>query len=141
MPGARCTRGLVCRMRKQKKAHTSIQGSGEQSDIPCAMALRRTSCSSRWGGLVVTVARGKRASRELDASIRGVRTTRLGRTLSFIRPPNKRVHHSLGPTVRDDREAPLVWAEDARSHASDLPDVTRRIFSISALDTISYNQK
>jgi hypothetical protein len=39
MPGARCTRGLVCQLRKQK-AHTSIQVSGEHTDIPCAMALR-----------------------------------------------------------------------------------------------------
>ena len=36
-------------------AHTSIQVSGEHSDIPCAMALRLTSCSPRWSGLVVTV--------------------------------------------------------------------------------------
>ena len=55
MPGARCTRGLVCKVRKEK-AHTSIQVSGEHTDIPCAMVLRRTSYSPRWSGLVVTVA-------------------------------------------------------------------------------------
>ena len=37
MPGARCTRGLVCKM--QKKAHTSIQVQRRQSGIPCAMVL------------------------------------------------------------------------------------------------------
>jgi hypothetical protein len=31
MPDARCTRGLVC---KQKKAHTSIQGSGGNPTFP-----------------------------------------------------------------------------------------------------------
>ena len=46
MPGARCTRGLVCQS-AHRMAHTSIQVSGEHSDIPCAMALRLTSCSSR----------------------------------------------------------------------------------------------
>jgi hypothetical protein len=35
MPGARCTRGLVCNM--EKKTHTSIQVQRRQSDIPCAM--------------------------------------------------------------------------------------------------------
>ena len=38
MPGARCTRGLVCNVRK--KSHTSIQVQSEHSGIPCAMALR-----------------------------------------------------------------------------------------------------
>jgi hypothetical protein len=41
MPGARCTRGLMCQS-AQEWRHTSIQGSGEHSDIPCAMALRLT---------------------------------------------------------------------------------------------------
>jgi hypothetical protein len=35
MPGARCTRGLVCM--NVQKAHTSIQVQTEHSDIPCAM--------------------------------------------------------------------------------------------------------
>jgi hypothetical protein len=42
--------------------HTSIQGSGEHSDIPCAMVLRLTSCSSRWSELVVTVSRQRTAA-------------------------------------------------------------------------------
>ena len=45
MPGARCTRGLVC-----QKLHIGAHehtGQRKHSDIPCAMALRRTSCSPR----------------------------------------------------------------------------------------------
>ena len=57
MPGARCTRGLVCQ-ELRKKAHTSIQVSGEHTDIPCAMALRLTIVLSPVSGLVVTVAGG-----------------------------------------------------------------------------------
>jgi hypothetical protein len=83
MPGARCTRGLVCQ-KTAHLAHTSIQVSGEHSDIPCAMALRLTSCSPRWSGLVVTVTLRKRPAR-LSASIRGARTTRLDRTQQNIR--------------------------------------------------------
>jgi hypothetical protein len=44
-------------------------GQRKHSDIPCAMALRRTSCSPRWSGLVVTVTPEKLASQELGASI------------------------------------------------------------------------
>src|SRR2546421_13108269 len=33
-------------------------GQRKHSDIPCAMALRLTSCSPRWSGLVVTVISG-----------------------------------------------------------------------------------
>src|SRR6266536_2432180 len=36
MPGARCTRGLVCKV-AQRNAHTSIQVQRRQSGIPCAM--------------------------------------------------------------------------------------------------------
>jgi hypothetical protein len=34
-----------------------------------------------------------------------------------------------------------MWAEDARSDASDLPDVTSGIFLILGLDMISENRK
>ena len=37
-------------------------GQRKHSDIPCAMALRLTSCSPRWSGLVVTVTCGNIAS-------------------------------------------------------------------------------
>ena len=66
MPGARCTRGLVCR-NAQRKAHTSIQVKRRQSDIPCAMALRLISCSPPVSGLFVTVT--CRSLRKLNASI------------------------------------------------------------------------
>jgi hypothetical protein len=44
-PGARCTRGLVCKL--HKKTHTSIQVQRRQSGLPCAMVLRLISCSPR----------------------------------------------------------------------------------------------
>src|SRR5439155_2655336 len=44
-------------------------GERKHSDIPCATALRLTSCSPRWSGLVVTVTPEKLASQELGASI------------------------------------------------------------------------
>src|SRR6185295_4063140 len=44
-PGACCTRGLACDLRK-KTAHEHT-GQREHSGLPCAMALRLTSCSPR----------------------------------------------------------------------------------------------
>ena len=55
MPGARCTRGLVCKV-AQRNAHTSIQVQRRQSGIPCAMALRLMPCSPRRRIRIVTVA-------------------------------------------------------------------------------------
>ena len=44
-PGARCTRGLACKM--DRRAHTSIQVQRKQSGLPCAMVLRLITCSPR----------------------------------------------------------------------------------------------
>ena len=45
MPGARCTRGLVCQ--KCKNGAHEHTGQRKHSDIPCAMALRLISSSPR----------------------------------------------------------------------------------------------
>ena len=87
MPGARCTRGLVCKI-AQRKAHTSIQVQRRQSGIPCAMALRLMPCSPRRRIRLVTVAAGLMADRSgwIDiatdslAPATGVGTTRFCRT-------------------------------------------------------------
>ena len=47
MPGARCTRGLVCNSVERRR--TRAYRAAEASDIPCAMALRLISCSPRSG--------------------------------------------------------------------------------------------
>jgi hypothetical protein len=49
-PGARCTRGLVCKS-AQRKAHTSIQVQRRRSGIPCAMVLTLIARSPRRIGL------------------------------------------------------------------------------------------
>src|SRR5258708_13783811 len=56
MPGACCTRGLVCK--NVQKTHTSIQVQSEHSDIPRAMVLRLIPCSPRRRIRLVTVADG-----------------------------------------------------------------------------------
>jgi hypothetical protein len=57
MPGARCTRGLVCK-NCAKNAHTSIQVQRKHSGIPHAMALRLMPCSPRRRIRLVTVTAG-----------------------------------------------------------------------------------
>ena len=54
MPGARCTRGLVCKMHKVR-AHEHT-GSAESPGLPCAMVLTAYFVLSPVTGLFVTVA-------------------------------------------------------------------------------------
>jgi hypothetical protein len=75
MPGARCTRGLVCKIvRRYAHEHT---GEAEASGIPCVMALRLMPCSPRRRIHLVTVAAGlmavptrldRNSHRQLDTS-------------------------------------------------------------------------
>ena len=55
MPGARCTRGLVCKV-VRKKTHTSIQVQRRHSGIPCAMAYGLERALPGESGFVVSVA-------------------------------------------------------------------------------------
>ena len=111
-------------------AHTSIQVQRKHSGIPRAMALRLTSCSSRWSELVVTVAPEKRASQELFASIRGARTTRLDRTQQNHSPLKRRVHRIPRPTCRDDGDTPLWWARDSDAYNSDFRKWKAKYFCV-----------
>src|ERR1700743_411927 len=109
-PGARCTRGLVCKL-CIKKTHTSIQVQRRQSGLPCAMALRLIPCSlpgdraclppSPTNCFVdLTPASGRQdhtASPYASASY--VRAQKRATTLP--RPPHP------APNVRDVRETPL----------------------------------
>jgi hypothetical protein len=89
MPGARCTRGLVCKQCTKESAHEHT-GSAEASGIPCAMALRLMARSPRRRILLVTVIGGlkvlsrpvgpAKTSADLTPAT-GARTTRFCRTL------------------------------------------------------------
>jgi hypothetical protein len=136
MPGARCTRGLVCKI-VRRCAHEDT-GEAEASDIPCAMALRLMPCSPGRRVLFVTLVgeyglvrpgRADKSSADL-ASATDARTTRFCRTLqrrssacrlsltglSPARPAiachaqRCRVHR-IPSRVRDDRDPPLLPGE------------------------------
>jgi hypothetical protein len=108
MPGARCTRGLVCKS-VQKGAHEHT-GSAEASDIPCAMVLRLISCSPRRTGLVVTVVSGIASTNLTPASGRQDHTTSPYASVTIVRR-NISVHR-IPSRACDDRETPLVSGRD-----------------------------
>jgi hypothetical protein len=103
-------------------------------------------------GLVVTVAREKLASHELDASIGAsgphdfaVRDQHRRRRAAFAHEPKpalrKRVAHPAlprpplpAPYVRDDRDTPLLWARDGGSCRVDLGRTRSGIFFARGLD-------
>src|SRR5437879_1178020 len=70
----RAAPAVSCAKVRKKGAHEHT-GQRRQSDIPCAMALRLTSCSPRWSGLVVTVTGGTLPANLAPASRRQDHTT------------------------------------------------------------------
>ena len=138
MPGARCTRGLVCKI--VRKTHTSIQVQRKHSGIPCAMVLRLMARSPR--RRILSCHRHRRikglvapgwadiASADLTPAT-GVRTTRFCRTLWRRRLARRisltgRTRPAIAlradaaastasqPAFRDDRDPPLFSGETRR---------------------------
>ncbi len=110
MPGAGCTRGLVC-LCAQQETHTSIQVQPRHPGIPCAMVLTVSFVLSLGTGLCCPHRpRDARHHRELDASVGApgphdfsvrVRSTFVAR--------GQRVHRSPAPRfVTIGRSAPLA---------------------------------
>ena len=127
-------------------AHTSIQVQRKHSGIPRAMALRLTSCSPRWSGLVVTVTLQKLPAR-LSASIaapgRADFAVRLGVFVRCekIHPDAKASIASPALRIVTIAKRPSCGPGCAKIIISDLPDVTSGIFFIPGLDPTSENQK
>ena len=126
-------------------AHTSIQVSGNTPTSPAQWLY----------GLLRALPGGADLSchRRLRDSFpptfrqqRGVRTTRLDRTLRRFRPARSRTPDakaSITPPAQrfvTIAKRPSCGPRMARTRASDLPDVTSGIFLISGLDMISDNQ-
>ena len=110
MPGAQCTRSLVCEV-VSFKMHTSIHSgrTGNHPASPHAMGLRLMSYSPRRSGFLVTVAHEKLVSHELDAGVEAS-----GPHDFAVRQQNALVRsaacgHRIQPRVRDDRDTPLEW--------------------------------
>src|SRR6476619_7754266 len=81
------------------KLHTSIQGSGKHSGLPCAMALRLTSCSSRRTALLPP-SPAKACFRELNASTAALEPHDF--TVRAAHVSRSSCVHRISPRVRDD---------------------------------------
>ena len=139
MPDARCTRGLVCDS-ANKAAHEHT-GQRRTSDIPCAVALRLISCSPQSGRARCHCRSSEAlASLELDASKRGVRTTRPHRTPQPRSSVATSASTATRPTFVTMANAPLSRTGCPKI-CSDLAFGKSEIFFISGLDTISDNPK
>jgi hypothetical protein len=118
-PGARCTRGLVCK-HAQTKTHTSIQVQRKQSGLPCAMVLRLIPCYPR-RSFLATVTPKKLASRKLDTSTEASGPHDFAVRVSAVRPAAPSRPSLPASNVRGDRETPLLRVRDGVRSEADLP--------------------
>ncbi len=107
-PGACRTRGPACCLRFGKKMHASIQVRRELPGLPCAMALRLISCSSRRTAVLPP-------SPALLIADLAPAPRRQNHTPSPY-APGMSVHHAVGvhripPRVRDDGQRPSSCSE------------------------------
>ena len=160
MPGARCTRGLVCKMHKERRTR-AYRFSGGSPTFPAQWSLRLMPCSPRRRIRLVTVAAGLMADQSRLDRIRhrqlgtsnGCRDhTVLPYATSAVRPARR-----LNSLTRNARPAITLRADAAASTAShpafvtiairpscrggtgqagrtDLPDGESEIFLLIGLD-------
>ena len=108
MPGARCTRGLVCKVHRRKRTR-AYRFSGGNPAFPAQWFTAYFVLSPVTGFLATVTSQD--SSRETWRQHRGARTTRLRRPQeSTLRLARRRVHR-ISPRVRDDREPPLLSGE------------------------------
>src|SRR5215217_2364307 len=91
-----------------KAAHEHT-GQREHSGLPCAMALRLTSCSSRRTALLPPSPRRKLPRNLTPAPRRPKHTTSPYASGAYVY--RAICVHRISPRVRDDREAPLICRE------------------------------
>ena len=137
MPGARCTRSLVCAI--VVSMHTSIHSEpSENTRHSRTQWFTAYTALSPVIGFLATVACGVASTDLTPASGCQDHTPSPSASASFVRtliarmmPP--RPSHPA-PNVRDDREAPLLWEQDGNGYSSDLGLLKIRIFLQKGLD-------
>jgi hypothetical protein len=132
-PGARCTRGLMCKMHKAKRTR-AYRFSGGSPAFPAqwfyglfrALPGDRLSCHRRSPRSVSFLGNLTPASGRQDHTTSPSASVHSSRALP--RPPHPQ------PYVRDDRETPLLRAGMARAGSADLPDGESGIFFTRGMD-------
>src|SRR5215216_2946777 len=134
VPAAPAVSRAIC---ANKTAHEHT-GQREHSGLPCAMALRLTSCSSRRTALLPPSPRRKLPRNLTPAPRRPNHTTSPYASGAYVY--RAICVHRISPHVRDVRERPSSAVRQA-SCAADLGENESGIFLIPGLDAISENQK
>jgi hypothetical protein len=131
-PGARCTRGLVCK-RAQKHAHEHT-GPAEAIRLSLRSGLRLIPRSPRCPGLIATVARGLASANLIPASGDQDHASSPSAMSGVRLSPSSRPPH---PTARFVTCAtPLSSGETGQADSADLPDrLKRNIFAARAGQT------
>jgi hypothetical protein len=130
MPGARCTRSLICKkVKAYERSHREVHRF--HPAFPHAMVLTVSF------GLFPVIGlcchrRQRDTSRSLDASIEASEPHDFAVRLSAVRQEHVRVHR-IPSRVRDDRERPLV-GRDGAGYGFDLGEKRRNIFLQMELD-------
>jgi hypothetical protein len=119
---------------RTENAHTSIQVQREHPGLPCAVALRLTSCSPRRTALLPPS-----PPRDLLLGNLTPAPRRQDHTTSPYASCASSLAHSASTAPRtqrrDDRETPLLRARDGRDYSDDLPDGQSGIFFRERLDS------
>ena len=104
-PGACCTRGPACDLRKQNGTR-AYRAAGTLSGLPCAMALRLTSCSPRRTALLPPLSLRSFASPGRNASTATSEPHDFAVRIRRVRLLAPSRVHRISPRVRDDGQRP-----------------------------------
>jgi len=120
-PGARCTRGLVCKVHKRKRTR-AYRFSGGNPAFPAQWFTAYSALS-----LVTGLSCHHHPREVLLLANLTPASGRQDHTASPSAPPalvvRRPLVHRIPPRVRDDREPPLSSGETGRACKGDLPDV------------------
>jgi hypothetical protein len=130
-PGARCTRGLVCKLHIRKRTR-AYRFSGGNPAFPAQWFTTYFVLSPVTGFLATVTSLGLILRNLAPAPGRQDHTTSPSAESALVsRAP--RVHR-IPPHVRDDRETPLISGGTGRANSADLPDGLNGIFLREGLD-------
>ena len=114
MPGAQCTRSLVCEVVVQNAHEYSQRSHRKSPGIPARNGFNGLlSCSPRRSGFFATVACENRF-RKLDASVGASGPYDFTIRIQALSSAALSASTASGPNVRDDRATPLVSAKSVR---------------------------
>ena len=108
MPGAQCTRSLVCEVVVQDAHEYSQRSHRKSPGIPARNGFNGFLRDLPGDRAFLSPSPAKTCFRELDASVETSGPHDFSVRFSAVRQKRRRVHR-IQPRVRDDRDTPLEW--------------------------------